>query len=73
MNLYSNWNECNVAEVEAEHALELYLDWCAENKQEPETDPDLGVEQFDENGSLLGHVIYHAQTFMGMEELIAEL
>jgi hypothetical protein len=73
MNFNSSWNECNVTEAEAEEALELYLKWCTDNKEEPETDSDYGIEQFEENDSLLGHVVYHAQTFMNMEQLTAEL
>ena len=70
MDLNSSWNECNVTENEAEEALELYLKWCLDNKEIPETEESCGIEQYEGNDSLLGHVVYHAQTFMKMEQLI---
>lgn len=44
-----------------EEAIEYYLEWCKAKGETPEIDEDLGVEQLENNQSLLSHVLYHAE------------
>lgn len=69
--LYSNYVGCEVTRDEAEEALELYIEYCEKEKLEPEVEVD-NIEQFEDNTSGLDHVLYHAQTFMGMANLLNE-
>jgi hypothetical protein len=69
--LYSDYHDCEVTPDEAELALEMYLSYCEKESLDSEAD-DSGFEQFEGNPGLLGHVIYHAQSEMGMANLLHE-
>lgn len=69
--LYSDYVGCEVTREEAEEALELYIKYCKDNDLVPEVETD-NIEQFEENVSGLDHVLYHAQSFMNMSNLLHE-
>lgn len=55
---FSNYMDQTITENDWEKALSLYIEWCKENKLEPEVEEDSSLEMVSD--SSLDHVLYHA-------------